>query len=244
MEKLIWVAAAGLLFTAPVFAQNDNGPTPAPRADRGNETRMVEAAWDWRPGDLIFRNGVNDIDDAIKRNFSLQWASVGILRPSSGGPRVAFVDQSDGVTEEMLYEHVGGLSPDEYAVYRAPDLDPNYDPEEQMWPGPLVRFALFITYGQSFDDQFMLGDGALYNAELAYASALNAGIVLGSPIRLRNLVTDVEDLDPKLRKVLEAHRYCRHELTFEDCWTYNLQDQSIVTTGSLISSGELDQVYP
>lgn len=205
---------------------------------------MAEARWDWRPGDLIFRDKINDIDDAIKRSFGLQWASVGILRPSSGGPRVVFVDQSDGVTEEMLYEHIEGLSPHEYAVYRAPDLNQDYDPEEQMWPGPLVRFALFIAYSQPFDDQFLLGDGAFYNAELVYASAMNAGIVLGSPIKLRNLVTDVENMDPELRKVLEAHRYCRYELAFEDCWTYNLQDQSIVTTNSMISSGALEQVYP
>lgn len=93
---------------------------------------MAEAGWDWRPGDLIFRNGINDIDEAVKRSFGLRWASVGILRASSGGPRVIFASQSDGVTEEMLYEHVEGLSSDEYAVYRLRDLNPDYDPEELM----------------------------------------------------------------------------------------------------------------
>ena len=205
---------------------------------------MAEAAWDWRPGDLIFRNGINDMDESIRRSFGLEWASVGIVRPSSGGPRVAFVDQSSGVTENMLYEHVEGLSAGEYAVYRLRDLDPDYDPDGQMWPGPMVRFALFIAYGQPFDDQFMLGDGAFYNAELAYLSVLNAGIVPGAPVPLHSLVKDPKDLDAGFRKALQAHRYCRYELVFADCWTYNLRDQPIVTTGSLIASGVLDKVFP
>lgn len=205
---------------------------------------MAEAAWDWRPGDLIFRNGINDIDEAMKRSFGLKWASVGILRPSSGGPRVAYVDQSKGVSEEMLYEHVEGLSPDAFAVYRVRGLAPDDRPDDQMWPGPLVRFALFITYGQPFDTDFMLGDGAFYNAELAYQSALNAGFVLGNPVRLRDLVNDPDKLDPELHKILTTHRYCRYELSFDDCWTFNLQDQTIVTTDSLIASGLLDRVFP
>ncbi|MDO5641802.1 MAG: hypothetical protein Q4G26_05355 [Paracoccus sp. (in: a-proteobacteria)] len=28
---------------------------------------MAEAAWDWRPGDLIFRNGLDDIDEMIRQ---------------------------------------------------------------------------------------------------------------------------------------------------------------------------------
>lgn len=205
---------------------------------------MAEAAWDWRPGDLIFRNDINDLDESIKRSLGLEWASAGIVRPSSGGPRVVFVDQSSGVTEEMLYEHVEGLSPDEYAVYRLRDLDPDYDPEKQMWPGPTVRFALLIAYGQPFDDQFMLGDGAFYNAELAYQSALNAGIAPGAPVPLHRLVNSPGDLDDAFRKVLQGHRYCQYEPAFNECWTYNLRDQSIVTTGSLIASGALDRVFP
>ncbi len=205
---------------------------------------MAEAAWDWRPSDLIFRNGVNDIDEAMKRSFGLEWASVGILRASSGGPRVVYADPSDGVTEEMLYEHVQGLSTGDYAVYRLRDLDPDHDPDDLMWAGPMVRFALFIAYGAPFDDQFMLGDGAFYNAELAWHGALNAGIVPGSPIRLRNLVDGPGDLDPEFRKLLETHRYCRYELSFDECWSGNLRDQAVVTTDSLIASGELDRVFP
>lgn len=108
----------------------------------------------------------------------------------------------------------------------------------------MVRLALSVAYGAPFDPLFMLGDGAFYNAELAYQSALNAGIVLGAPTRLRDLLDDPADLDPAFRKVLEAHRYCNYELSFDDCWTHDLQNQSIVTTDSLISSGTLDQVFP
>mgnify|MGYP000949322812 CR=1 FL=1 len=86
---MIAALSAGFLSCAPVWAQE-------PGADY--ETLMAEAAWDWRPSDLIFRNGVNDIDEAMKRSFGLEWASVGILRASSGGPRVVYADPSDGVT--------------------------------------------------------------------------------------------------------------------------------------------------
>lgn len=205
---------------------------------------MAEAAWDWRPGDLIFRNGVNEMDEAMKRSFGLQWASVGILRASSGGPRVVYADQADGVTEVMLYEHVEGLTPGDYAVYRLRDLDPDHDPQDQMGSGPMVRLGLTIAYGAPFDDRLVLGDGAFYNAELAYLSALNAGISLGTPVRLRDLAEGSDDLDPQFRTLLESHRYCRHALSFDECWTHDLQNQSIVTTGSLIASGALDRVFP
>lgn len=244
MEKLLLAVSAGFLFCASAWAQ-DNGAAVSTAASGGeDEAPMTEAAWDWRPGDLIFRNKINDIDEAIKRSFGLRWASVGILRASSGGPRVVYVERTDGVTEEMLYEHVEGLTTDEYAVYRMRDLDPDYDSNDLMWGGPMVRLGLSIAYGAPFDGNFMLGDGTFYNAEPPYASALNAGVVLGAPVQLHNLVEGPGDLDPEFRKLLEAHRYCEYELSFDDCWTHNLQDQAIVTTGSLISSGALDRVFP
>lgn len=27
---------------------------------------MTEAAWDWRPGDLVFLNGVNEFDELVR----------------------------------------------------------------------------------------------------------------------------------------------------------------------------------
>ena len=113
-----------------------------------------------------------------------------------------------------------------------------------MGEGPLVGLALTISYGAPFDPWFLLGDGAFYNAELAYAGALNAGVVLGTPVQLRELVAGPEELDRAFRTVLEAHRYCRYELSFTDCWTNALGRQAIVTTDSLISSGARDRVFP
>ena len=79
---------------------------------------MAEAAWDWRPGDLVFLNGMNAFDDLIREAEGGTWASVGVMRPSSGDPRVVFVDEDAGVTELILYEITEARAPSEYAVYR------------------------------------------------------------------------------------------------------------------------------
>ncbi|QDA36894.1 peptidoglycan peptidase (plasmid) [Paracoccus liaowanqingii] len=188
---------------------------------------------------------VNDSDEMVKRTLSLQWASVGILRPSSGGPRVVFVDMDSGVTEDMLDAYIEGLSRDEYAVYRPIHLNPNYNPNtDVMTAGPMAKFALSIVYGAPQDTQFLFGNGAFYSAELAYESALNAGIVLGSPVRLVTLLNSPQNLDPQFRQLLEAHRYCEYEVSFDSCWEGQVENLSIVTTDSLISSGALAKVYP
>ncbi|ARC89153.1 hypothetical protein [Rhodovulum sp. MB263] len=220
---------------------------------------MAEAAWDWRPGDLIFRDGLNESDGVIKRAFGLRWESVGILRPSSGGPRVVYVDPSEGVTEEMLYVYVDGLSARDYAVYRvreagreqarpgqmnAAQMNTAQMETGQMNTGALAQPALTVFYGAPSDDGLMLGDGAFYSAELVYEAALNAGIVLGAPIRLSDLAANPDDLDRGLRARLEDHRYCRYELSFEACWANSLGQHAIVTTGSLIGSGMLERVFP
>ncbi|MFD1883262.1 peptidoglycan peptidase [Paracoccus pacificus] len=227
-------------------AAGQDGGLPEPGAEQPDYAAMMaEAAWDWRPGDLIFRNDVNKIDDALKRSFGLRWASVGILRPSSGGPRVVFVDPEKGVTEDMLYAYTEGLSPDDYAVYRPRDLNPGYDPNaDLMVAGPMAKFALSIAYGAPQDKQFLFANGAFYSAELAYESALNAGIVLGAPTRLGALLKDPKTLDPRLGDLLEAHRYCQYEQSLDDCRAVQLQELSLVTTDSLIASGALDRVYP
>lgn len=242
MKQLGGIVLALVFCTA---AWADDGSLAGPELDPDDTPLPADVEWDWRPGDLIFRNGVNRIDESIKRSLGLEWASVGILRPGSGGPRVVHVDQAGGVTEDLLYEYVEGLSPGEYAAYRPRDLAPGHDPEtDPMWAGPMAGFALFIAYGAPHDDEFLFGNGAFYNAELAYEAALNAAIVLGPPTRLRDLIDDPDDLDDALRSLLETHRYCRYELTFGDCWTHDLGDLSIVTTDSMIASGALDRVFP
>lgn len=245
MKRMIFAASVAFSLCSPAGAQEDESLAGPELADPSWRPVLEDAAWDWRPGDLIFRNGISELDEAMKRTFGLQWASVGIFRPASGGPRVLYVHQEHGVFEDLSYEHVEGLLPDEYVVYRPRDLNPGYNPEvDVMMAGPMARFPLSIVYGAPQDDQFLFGNGAFYNAELAYESALNAGIILGSPVRLRHLVDGPQELDPYLRTILEEHRYCRYQLSFDECWTNNLQDLSIITTDMLIASGALEQVYP
>lgn len=243
-HMLLAVFVTVVAFCPAAMAQDNDALADLELDRQGASTMPGEAAWDWRPGDLIFRNGMNDIDETVKRALGLEWASVGILRASSGGPRVVYVDPSDGVTEQMLYEHVEGLTSDEYAVYRVRNLDPDYDPAEQMGSGPMVRLALTIAYGAPYDKQFIFGEGAFYGAELVYAAALNAGINLGSAVRLRDLLDDPEDTDPEFLGLLKEHRYCRYSASFDECWTYDLQNLALVTTDSLIASDEVDQLYP
>mgnify|MGYP000143121571 CR=1 FL=1 len=81
-----------------------------------------------------------------------------------------------------------------------------------------------------------------FASEITGAQILAA--VPGKPLRLRDLIDAPGDMDPAFRKLLGGHRYCRYEPTFDDCWTYNLRDQAIVTTDSLIASGALEQVFP
>lgn len=119
---------------------------------------MREAEWDWRPGDLIFRNGLNDLDEMIRQAEGAAWSSVGIVRAASGDPRVVIVDETEGVTERMLYDHIAGLAPDEYAVYRIDALDVNA-PGDQMEMGPVASYALFVAYGAPYDAARMFGNG-------------------------------------------------------------------------------------
>lgn len=77
-----------------------------------------EAVWDWRAGDLIFRSGIDPLDDLVAASTGARFGSVAILRASSGGPRVVYVDPEIGVTEVMLDEFVSGLDQSDYTAYR------------------------------------------------------------------------------------------------------------------------------
>ena len=54
------ISAAALLAAitavSPVYAQQTENA----------RSLMAEAEWDWRPGDLIFRNGLNGFDEAVR----------------------------------------------------------------------------------------------------------------------------------------------------------------------------------
>lgn len=94
---------------------------------------MAEAPWDWHPGDLIFRNGFNELDDLIRDAEGGQWASVAMLRAASGDPRVVYVDPDQGVTEMMLDDYIAGLGTDDYAAYRVAALDQNRPGSRWRW---------------------------------------------------------------------------------------------------------------
>lgn len=204
--------------------------------------RFKEAEWDWHPGDLIFRNGVNEFDELIRDAEGGQWASVGILRSSSGGPRVVYVDQESGVTEVMLYEFVEGLTNEDYAVYRIESLDPNR-PGEQMENGAVPKYSLVITYGFEYDSEMILGNARYYNAELPYMAALSAGEHLGDPVPLEKLGANNEALRDMLLTSWEEHPYCRVQFSKDDCWNM-IKGISVVTPGLLLASDALTRVFP
>ncbi|NHF73335.1 C40 family peptidase [Paracoccus xiamenensis] len=203
---------------------------------------MREAEWDWRPGDLIFRNGLDDLDEMIRQAEGANWSSVGILRTASGDPRVVIVDRNEGVTERMLYEYIDGLAPDEYAVYRIDALDVNA-PGKQMEMGPVASFALLSAYGAPFDERRTFGNAAYYNAELPFEAAKKFGVLLGQPVKLRDLGAANSALREKLLENWSDNRLCRHATSAEDCWNH-MGAVAIITPGALIASGAMRQVWP
>lgn len=200
---------------------------------------MSETVWDWHPGDLIFRNGLNDVDDLIRDAEGGQWASVGIMRSSSGSPRVVYVDQEQGVTEVMIDEFTKGLSEREYAVYRIGSLDPN-NPGEQMEQGPI---ALLVAYGAGYDRQMILGNDRYYNAELPYMAAMSFGVVPGVPVPLEKLGAQSGALRDALLVNWEEHPFCVVAASREECWN-EIGGISVITPGQLIASDRLTRVFP
>lgn len=230
MQCLI-IALAALIFAAPASAE-----TPDYAA------MMAEAAWDWHPGDLIFRNNFNDLDDLIRNAEGGQWASVAMLRAASGDPRVVYVDPDLGVTEMMLDEYIAGLGEDDYTVYRVGALDPNR-PGKQMEMGPMAGFALFVAYGTAYDRWMMTGGDGFYNAKLPYMAALNAGVVLGQPVPLKQLGTASPALRDALLADWQAHPYCRVAQDADDCWS-KIKDIGVITPHVLMESGDTIRVFP
>lgn len=45
----------------------------AQEASKDWDVIMAEAAWDWRPGDLIFLNGVNEFDEVVRQAEVGKW---------------------------------------------------------------------------------------------------------------------------------------------------------------------------
>lgn len=197
---------------------------------------MAEAAWDWQPGDLIFLNGINALDELIRQAEGGDWGSVGILRPSSGDPRVVFADEEAGVAELILYEITDRRAPSEYAVYRIGGTSGN-------GLGLLTNYSLFSAYGSGFDRLMLFGNGAFYNAELVFEAALSEGHVLGTPRKLAGLTAMEGPLAQALLAEWQAHPLLRCGAVGGECWE-ELREIAVATPGTLLASGRLEQVYP
>lgn len=214
--------------------------TPTLGVEWGEE--VVDPAWDWRPGDLIFRNGVNPFDDALARAMDWPFASVGILRASSAGPRVVFADERQGVTEVTLDGFVSELPIDGYAVYRAASFGGSGS-DEQMVQGPIAKYALFVAYAAPFDTQFAFGNGSFYNAELPFKAALGAGTVLGEMERIGTLAEGKPQLRDLFLSAMSEHPYCAIVMGEAECWA-EIADISIVSTATILRSDLLTRVHP
>lgn len=217
-------------------------PLLAQQTDWAAIMKEAEAVWDWQPGDLIFRNGLDDFDEMIRLAEGGDWASVGIVRAASGDPRVVFVDRAEGVTERMLYEYVEGLDPQDYAVYRIEAL-PSVTEGAQMQMGPIASYALRTAYGHSYDSALIPGNDLWYNAELPFDAAGSIGVTLGRPLRLHDLAAAHPPLRDTLMENRSAYRLCEDLVPADKCWE-TMGDMTIVTPGTLISSGQLRQVWP
>jgi len=207
----------------------------------GAMSLMAEAEWEWRPGDLIFRNGLNGFDDAVSTVEVSAWASVGILRASSGGPRVVFVDENLGVTEVMLGVFIEDISSDEYVVYRVRGVKTTL-PDGQQIQGPMATYSLFVAYGAPYDRLARFGNGSYYNAELPFEAALNAGVVLGDPKPITNLAFADNKVQELLLSDWQNNPYCVASTSQDDCWEF-INDAAIITAGALLASPRLEQVY-
>lgn len=199
---------------------------------------MAEAPWDWRAGDLIFRSGIDPLDDRIAAATGAEFGSVAILRASSGGPRVVYVDPDEGVTEMLLAEFTAGLTEAEFAVYRAPAAD--------VWgqaDNPISYNALLVAYGRPADPYRLAGGAAYYSAELAMLAALGAGVALGAPTRLATLAGDDAALRDAFLAHWQDHPYCRYVVTRAECWA-TIGDLAVVTTASVLHDTDLIKMYP
>lgn len=227
MKRTILAALVAFAFGAPAWPQEPD-----------YSEMMAEAAWDWLPGDLVFRNNLNDFDEIVKQNESGQWASVGVTRPSSGGPVVIYVDEEQGVTETPLDLFIENEA---YAVFRVTSLETMRAESYDL--GPMALFAGIVAMEMPYDTEMMLENGKFYNAELPFAAALNAGILLVTPTPLREVTTPEAPLGQTLLKNRVGRFPCIEATDKEMCWGW-MRNLAIITPGALISSEALEQIYP
>ncbi len=197
-----------------------------------------EAAWDWRAGDLIFRSGIDPIDDMIATSTGAQFGSVAIVRASSGGPRVVYVDPDIGVTEVMLDEFVDGLNESEYAAYRIREAG-----DWGQGDSPISYNALLVAHGKPADRYRFPGGDAYYSAELVFLAALGAGVQLGHPTRLSELTQDRPDLQQIFLRDWQENPYCQYITTEHECWEL-IRDTAVLTTRAIMTDPDLERLHP
>lgn len=197
-----------------------------------------EAAWDWRAGDLIFRSGIDPFDDLIATSTGAKFGSVAVLRASSGGPRVVYVDPEIGVTEIMLDEFISGLDESDYAAYRVTGAG-----DWGQSDSPISYNALLVAYGKPADLYRFPGGDAYYSAELVYLAALGAGVQLGKPVRLSELARDNAELQDAFLNAWQEHPYCQYTITEQECWGL-IRQTAVVTTDAIMTDPNLDRLHP
>ena len=238
MKRTILAASVTFAFGTPVWAQENHSLAWPELGQPGPTIMTAEAAWDWVPGDLVFRNGLNDFDEIVRENESGQWASVGVIRPSGGGPVVIYVDEQHGVTETPLDLFIADEA---YTVFRVTSLASVR--AESFDLGPMALFAGILAMNMPYDTEMMFENGKFYNAELPFAAALNAGILLVVPKPLRDVTGPDAPLGQALLKDRIGHFPCVEATDKEMCWGW-MRNLAIVTPGMILSSDALEQVYP
>lgn len=238
MKRTILAASVAITCCAPAWAQEDDSLAGPELGQPDYATMMAEAAWDWLPGDFVFRNNLNDFDEIVRQNESGQWASAGVIRPSSGGPVVIYVDEKHGVKETPLDLFIANEA---YAVFRVTSLESVRAESYDL--GPMALFAGIVAMEMPYDTEMMFENGKFYNAELPFAAALNAGIMLVAPKPLREVTTPEAPLGQALLENRIGHFPCIEATDKEMCWGW-MRNLAIITPGILISSEALEQVYP
>ena len=238
MKRAILTALVAISSGLPTLAQVDDSLAEFDLGKEDYSKAFAEAAWDWLPGDLVFRNGLNDFDEVVRENEAGRWASVGVIRPSGGGPVAMYVDEDKGVTETPLDLFIAD---EDYAVYRVTRLA-NVRAESYDL-GPMALFAGIQAMGMPYDTEMMLENGKFYNAELPFAAALNAGVVLVAPQPLRDVTTPQAPLGRALLANSIGHFPCIEATDMDMCWGW-MRNLAIVTPGMLLASDQLEQVYP
>lgn len=156
-EKTALATYLAVCCSGQVWVHDDNTLAGPELGSSDYSARIEEAAWDWLPGDLVFRNGLNRFDEVVRDAESGEWASVAVLRPSSGGPVAIYVDEQLGVTETPLDYFIAG---EPYAVFRIRGLEEHRS--EEFHAGPMALFAGITALETPYDHEMLFENKKFY----------------------------------------------------------------------------------